>query len=132
MQKGVDQVLDSLQVEKERGITVKAQTASLLYRHSTSSEPYLLNLVDTPGHVDFAYEVARSLGAAEGALLLVDSSQGIQAQTVANYRAARDAGLDVLPCLTKLDLPHSDPASAISQIHAAFGFDEARSPAAIA
>ena len=118
------QVLDSLKVEQERGITVKSQTATLIYHDPTSKLPYLLNLIDTPGHVDFSYEVARSLSACQGALLLVDSTQGVQAQTLANYRTAQEANLTIIPCLTKLDLPHSDPAKAIEQIEQAFGFHE--------
>ena len=97
------QILDQLQVERERGITVKAQTASLFYTHS-DGEVYLLNLIDTPGHVDFSYEVSRSLAACEGVLLLVDASQGIQAQTLANYHMARNAGLAVVPVMSKVDL----------------------------
>ena len=97
------QVLDQLQVERERGITVKAQTASLFYTHS-DGHVYLLNLIDTPGHVDFAYEVSRSLAACDGVLLLVDASQGIQAQTLANYHLAHSAGLTVVPVMSKVDL----------------------------
>jgi translation factor GUF1, mitochondrial len=118
------QVLDSLKVEQERGITVKSQTASLIYHDPKTKLPYLLNLIDTPGHVDFSYEVSRSLAACQGALLLVDSTQGVQAQTLANYRTAMEANLTIIPCLTKLDLPHSDPAKAIEQIEQAFGFEE--------
>ena len=118
------QVLDSLSVERERGITVKAQTASMLYDHEGDGSAYLLNLIDTPGHVDFSFEVSRSIAACQGALLLVDSTQGIQAQTLANYRIARDAGLSIIPVLTKLDLPHSDPAMAIEQIESAFQIPE--------
>jgi len=118
------QVLDSLKVEQERGITVKSQTASLIYHDPATNLPYLLNLIDTPGHVDFSYEVSRSLAACQGALLLVDSTQGVQAQTLANYRTAIEANLTIIPCLTKLDLSHSDPAKAIEQIEQAFGFEE--------
>eukprot|EP00946_MAST-07B_sp_MAST-7B-sp1_P005306 g5306.t1 len=121
---GNKQVLDSLKVEQERGITVKSQTASLVYTDPESNEPYLLNLIDTPGHVDFAYEVSRSLAACQGALLLVDSTQGVQAQTLANYRIAKEANLSIIPVLTKLDLPHSDPAKALDQIEKAFGYQE--------
>ena len=110
--------LDSLSVERERGITVKAATASMLY------DDVLINLIDTPGHVDFSFEVQRSLHACQGGLLLLDSTQGIQAQTLANYRSATAAGLRIIPCLTKLDLPHSDPASALQQLESAFGFKE--------
>jgi elongation factor 4 len=118
------QVLDSLKVEQERGITVKSQTATLIYHDPDTKLPYVLNLIDTPGHVDFSYEVSRSLAACQGALLLVDSTQGVQAQTLANYRTASQAQLAIIPVLTKLDLPHSDPAKAIEQIEQAFGFRE--------
>ena len=101
------QVLDQLQVERERGITVKAQTASLFYTH-TDGLVYLLNLIDTPGHVDFSYEVSRSLAACDGVLLLVDVSQGIQAQTLANYHLAHSAGLAVVPVMSKVDLQASE------------------------
>ena len=114
------QVLDHLQVERERGITVKAQTASLFHRH-TDGVVYLLNLIDTPGHVDFSYEVSRSLAACQGVLLLVDSSQGIQAQTLANHHAALAAQLDILPVLTKVDLPHACPDVVAKEMEAAFG-----------
>ncbi|KAF0695574.1 Aste57867_13614 [Aphanomyces stellatus] len=103
------QHLDNLKVERERGITVKAQTASMLYTDPKTNERYLLNLVDTPGHVDFSYEVSRSLSACEGVLLLVDASQGIQAQTLATYHAAKEKGLTVVPVLTKIDMPHAQP-----------------------
>ena len=109
------QVLDSLQVERERGITVKAQTASMLYA-AEDGEKYLLQLIDTPGHVDFQYEVSRALMACQGALLLVDSSQGVQAQTLATNRAAQAMGLKILPVLTKIDLPHSDPDRCVDQL----------------
>lgn len=118
--KGGEQVLDSLDVERQRGITVKAQTASMLHTH-TDGLRYLLNLVDTPGHVDFSHEVSRSLAACQGALLLVDCAQGVQAQTVANYHAARDAGLSIVPVLTKIDLPTADPEPALEALEAAFG-----------
>jgi elongation factor 4 len=114
-----EQVLDSLKVERERGITVKAQTASLLYTPKAghqAGKTFLLNLIDTPGHVDFAYEVSRSLAACQGALLLVDVGQGVQAQTVANHSAARSAGLELVPVLTKIDIPHADPEPALEQI----------------
>ncbi|GBG27898.1 Translation factor GUF1-like, mitochondrial [Hondaea fermentalgiana] len=115
---GERQVLDDLKVERERGITVKARTASMVF------DDHLLNLVDTPGHVDFDYEVKRSLQACQGALLLVDSTQGVQAQTLANYNLARDAGLQIIPVLTKLDLSHSDPATSLEQIEQVFGIPE--------
>ncbi|CAI5715268.1 unnamed protein product [Hyaloperonospora brassicae] len=102
------QCLDTLQVERERGITVKAQTCSMICRDATSGRPLLLNLVDTPGHVDFSYEVNRSLSACEGVLLLVDCAQGIQAQTLATYYAAKERQLHVVPVLTKIDVPHAE------------------------
>ncbi|RLN86825.1 hypothetical protein BBJ28_00011243, partial [Nothophytophthora sp. Chile5] len=101
------QHLDNLKVERERGITVKAQTASMVHRDPATGRTYLLNLVDTPGHVDFSYEVNRSLSACEGVLLLVDCSQGIQAQTLATYYAAKERNLRVVPVLTKIDMPHA-------------------------
>lgn len=123
-----DQVLDSLRVERERGITVKANTATMLYTtkvgDAQEKDTFLLNLVDTPGHVDFSFEVVRSLGACQGAVLLVDSSQGIQAQTIANHRFAKERGLLIIPCLTKLDLPHSDPERTLLQIEQTLGYTE--------
>ena len=116
------QVLDHLQVERERGITVKAQTATLFHRH-TDAHVYILNLIDTPGHVDFSYEVSRSLAACQGVLLLVDSSQGIQAQTLANHHAAVQAGLDIVPVLTKVDLPHARPDAVAEEMEVAFGVE---------
>lgn len=98
-----EQFLDKLQVEKERGITVKAQTASMFYTYN--NETYLLNLIDTPGHVDFSYEVSRSLYACQGALLLVDAVQGVQAQTMANFYLAFDQDLHIVPVINKIDLP---------------------------
>ena len=114
------QVLDSLQVERERGITVKAQTTSMVWRPSPEADPYLLNLIDTPGHVDFSYEVSRSLAACDGALLLVDASQGVQAQTLATYALAKAQGLAIVPVLTKVDLPHAMPEDAALSMAAAF------------
>ena len=102
-----EQVLDKLQVEKERGITVKAQTASLIYTYK--GQQYLLNLIDTPGHVDFNYEVSRSLYACQGALLLVDAAQGVQAQTVANFYLAFEQDLTIIPVINKIDMANADP-----------------------
>jgi GTP-binding protein LepA len=121
LKKGEAQVLDSLDVERQRGITVKAQTASMLYTSPHDNQQYLLNLVDTPGHVDFSHEVSRSLAACQGALLLVDCAQGVEAQTVANYHAALDAGLAIVPVLTKIDLPTADPEPVLEALEAAFG-----------
>ncbi|KAJ1735665.1 Translation factor guf1 mitochondrial [Coemansia biformis] len=115
------QVLDKLKVERERGITVKAQSASMFYEHM--GQKYLMNLIDTPGHVDFSYEVSRSLAACQGTILLVDAAQGIQAQTVANFYLAFGEGLEVIPMLNKVDLQTAEPARAAKQIESAFEID---------
>jgi small GTP-binding protein len=120
---GARQYLDKLQVEKERGITVKAQTASLVYRSPSDGHAYLLNLIDTPGHVDFSYEVSRSLAACQGCLLLVDASQGVQAQTVANFFLAFEQDLTIVPVLNKIDMPASEPERVVEQLREAFGID---------
>ncbi|MDO9250681.1 MAG: translation elongation factor 4 [Hydrogenophaga sp.] len=117
-----EQVLDSMDIEKERGITIKAQTAALQYK-ARNGQVYNLNLIDTPGHVDFSYEVSRSLSACEGALLVVDASQGVEAQTVANCYTALDLGVEVVPVLNKMDLPNADPENAKSEIEDVIGID---------
>jgi len=117
-----EQVLDSMDLERERGITIKAQTAALSYK-ARDGRTYRLNLIDTPGHVDFAYEVSRSLAACEGALLVVDASQGVEAQTVANCYTAIEQGVEVVPVLNKIDLPSAEPERVIEEIEDIIGID---------
>src|SRR5579863_10319677 len=115
------QFLDKLQVERERGITVKAQTASMIYTYN--GKKYLLNLIDTPGHVDFNYEVSRSLYACQGALLLVDAAQGVQAQTVANFYLAFEQDLTIIPVINKIDMANADPERVGKEMERIFDID---------
>ena len=115
------QVMDNMDIEKERGITIKAQSVRLNY--TLNGEKYILNLIDTPGHVDFSYEVSRSLASSEGALLIVDSTQGVEAQTIANVYIAMDNDLELLPVVNKIDLPSADPMRVLAEVEEAIGFD---------
>ncbi|MDP2878915.1 MAG: GTP-binding protein, partial [Sulfuricella sp.] len=116
------QVLDSMDIERERGITIKAQTAALTYK-ALDGQVYQFNLIDTPGHVDFSYEVSRSLSACEGALLVVDASQGVEAQSVANCYTAIEQGVEVVAVLNKIDLPSAEPERVIKEIEDIIGID---------
>ena len=121
-----DQILDSMDIERERGITIKAQAVSLNYEYKGSN--YLLNFIDTPGHVDFSYEVSRSLSACEGALLVVDGSQGVEAQTLANCYTAVEEGLEVVPVINKIDLPQAEPDRVKTEIEEMVGINASESP----
>ena len=117
-----NQVLDSMDLERERGITIKAQSVTLKYK-AKDDQVYTFNIIDTPGHVDFSYEVSRSLSACEGALLIVDASQGVEAQSVANCYTAIEEGLEVVPVLNKIDLPSADPERVINEVEEIIGIE---------
>jgi GTP-binding protein LepA len=117
-----EQILDGMELERERGITIKAKAVRMLWNAPGDGE-YLLNLIDTPGHVDFTYEVSRAMAACEGALLLVDASQGVEAQTLANALLAQEAGLELIPVINKIDLPSADPEGMKKQLEEAVGLE---------
>ena len=117
-----EQVLDSMDIERERGITIKAQSVTLMYK-ADNGQTYQLNIIDTPGHVDFTYEVSRSMAACEGALLVVDAAQGVEAQSVANCYTAIEQDLEVLPVLNKIDLPQAEPDRVSQEIEEIIGID---------
>lgn len=123
LEKKNSQILDTLKVERERGITVKAQTATMIYK-TTENEEFILNLIDTPGHVDFSYEVIRSLRPCQGALLLVDASKGVQAQTLSNFNQAKNLGLKVIPVINKIDMPTAHIESTLTQMENTLGFSK--------
>ena len=119
-----NQILDDMDLERERGITIKASAVTVFHEHTyrTAAEKFMLNFIDTPGHVDFHYEVQKALQACEGAILVVDSTQGVQAQTVANAYAAIEVGLEIIPVINKIDLPSADPIRVAEEIEQVLGF----------